>query len=102
MTVFVDDVRHPFRGMLMCHMWADSEPELIAMADRIGLARKHLQRTTWVHFDISKSKRALAVAAGAVETDRYGPAEHVARLAGDAERLERVRRSRAWRARELF
>lgn len=83
MTVYVDDVKHPFGRMIMCHMWADSEAELLAMADRIGVARKWIQRppkASWVHFDISLGMKAKALAAGAVLTDKYGPVEHVAKL----------------------
>ncbi|WP_245304988.1 DUF4031 domain-containing protein [Rhizobium leucaenae] len=72
-------------------MWADTVPELLAMADRISVQRKWIQghqtlsfgkhkNASWVHFDIAKTKRALAVKAGAIETDRYGPLEHTARL----------------------
>ncbi len=103
MTVYVDDVRHKFRGMIMCHMWADSLDELLAMADRIGMARRWLQqppKASWVHFDISLAMKAKALRAGAILTDRYGPVEHVARLRGDTARLESVARSRALRAAE--
>ena len=48
----------------MCHMIADTEDELHAMADRIGVARRWYQGD---HYDIALSKRAAAVAAGAVE-----------------------------------
>ncbi len=37
-------------------------------------------KASWVHFDIAKSKRAMAVRFGAIETDRFGPVEHCARL----------------------
>lgn len=69
MAVFVDDMRAPYGRMLMCHMGADTTEELLAMADRIGVARKWIQYAgTWrEHFDVALSKRALAVAAGAVE-----------------------------------
>lgn len=93
MTVYVDDVRHRYGRMVMCHMWADSLDELLAMADRIGVARRWLQeppKASWVHFDVSLGKKALALAAGAVLTDRYGPAEHVARLAGNTARLNMI------------
>lgn len=83
MAVYVDDGRWPYRGMRMCHMWADTRAELLAMADRIGVARRHLQappRSRWEHFDTCQAKRAEAVRHGAIETDRYGPAEHKARL----------------------
>ena len=73
MSVYVDDMRAPFRGMVMCHMTADTQPELLAMARRIGVAVKWLQKagTSREHFDICLSKRRLAVASGAVdETER--------------------------------
>ena len=98
MTVYVDDVRHSFGRMVMCHLWADSLEELFAMVDRIGVQRKWLQqppKASWVHFDISLAKKAQAIAAGAVLTDKYGPVEHVARLQGDTARLEQVRAIRA-------
>ena len=82
MVVYVDPAVHQFRGMLMCHMWADTHEELLAMVDAIGVARRWIQHpphASWVHFDISKGKRAIAVRLGAVETDRYGPVEHVCR-----------------------
>ena len=43
MTVYVDDVEHSFGQMLMCHMWADTLDELMAMVDKIGVARKWIQ-----------------------------------------------------------
>lgn len=83
MTVYVDDVRHPFGRMIMCHLWADSLDELLAMADRIGVQRKWLQqppKASWVHFDVSLGMKAKAIAAGAVLTDKYGPSAHCAQL----------------------
>ncbi|TIT88426.1 MAG: DUF4031 domain-containing protein [Mesorhizobium sp.] len=91
MAVYVDDMQAPFGNMIMCHMWADSDDELLAMVDKIGVQRKWIQghptlsfgkhkRASWVHFDIAQSKRAQAVKLGAVETDRVGPMEHTAKL----------------------
>jgi hypothetical protein len=52
-------------------MIADTPEELRAMAEEIGVALKWFQATASVpHFDIAKSKRALAIAAGAIEVDR--------------------------------
>lgn len=67
--VYVDDGAYPYRGMVMCHMKADSTQELLTMADRIGVQRRWLQNPgDWrEHFDISRPKRKLAVAAGAIE-----------------------------------
>lgn len=98
MAVFVDDVRHPFGRMVMCHMWADTLDELLAMADRIGVQRKWLQqppKASWVHFDISLGKKAQAIAAGAILTDRFGPVEHVARQRGDQAKLATIEAIRA-------
>ena len=92
MAVYVDDMRAPFGRYIMCHMWADTIDELLAMVDRIAVQRKWIQghptlsfgkhrNASWVHFDITMSKRALAVAAGAIETDRYGPLEHTSKQA---------------------
>lgn len=68
MTVYVDDMRASFGRMVMCHMLADTDDELHAMADRIGVARRWHQAPPRhdSHYDIALSKRALAVAAGAV------------------------------------
>lgn len=69
MSVYVDDMRAPFGRMTMCHMFADTPAELLAMADRIGVARRWIQHagTRREHFDICLSKRALAVKYGAQE-----------------------------------
>ncbi len=100
MAVYVDDMRASFGRIVMCHMWADTLDELLAMADRIGVQRKWLQqppKASWVHFDIALSKKALAIKAGAVLTDRYGPSEHVARLRGNQRMLDTVAAARARR-----
>lgn len=71
MSVYVDSAFLPYRRMKMCHMLADSLDELHAMADRIGIARRHFQTDSSApHYDICKAKRALAVKSGAVEITR--------------------------------
>lgn len=69
MAVYVDSMFAAFGRMKMSHMLADSTPELLEMAHRIGVATRWLQHagTTKEHFDVCKSRRALAVAAGAQE-----------------------------------
>lgn len=70
MTVYVDDMKAAFGTMIMCHMVADTDTELHAMAQVIGVARRWHQCPPKVrnsHYDIALSKRALAVKAGAVE-----------------------------------
>jgi hypothetical protein len=102
-SVYVDDVRHRFGKMVMCHLWADRVEELLEMVDTIGVQRKWIQghptlsfgkhrNASWVHFDIALSKKALALTAGAILTDRYGPVEHTAKLdiaSGDPARVAR-------------
>jgi hypothetical protein len=63
-TVYVDDMRAPFRGMLMCHMLADTDDELHDMASLIGMRREWFQGD---HYDVPLPRRALAVRLGAVE-----------------------------------
>lgn len=69
MSVYVDDMEASFGRMIMCHMMADTTAELLQMADHIGVHRKWIQKpnTYKEHFDVAKSKRKLAVAAGAIE-----------------------------------
>lgn len=55
-----------------CHMIADSASELIEFAKSIGLKEEWLQKRPSgkdQHFDLTQSKRKLAVEGGAVELD---------------------------------
>lgn len=66
MTIFVDDMYlYPmgqFGRMKMSHLIADTEAELHAMAQKIGVARKWYQGD---HYDVSMEKRELAIKFGA-------------------------------------
>ena len=98
MPVYVDDVRHAYGRMIMCHMFADTEEELFAMADKIGVARKWIQqppKASWAHFDISIGMKEKALVAGAILTDKYGPLMHLARARGDRAAMRRI-----WRIRQ--
>ena len=63
------------------------------MVDRIGVARKWLEqppKASWTRFDISIGKKTIAIAAGAILTDKYGPLEFLAKRAitsGDPTRV---------------
>lgn len=72
MTVYVDNMEAQYGRMVMCHMVADTREELLEMCDKIGVQRKWIQKagTAHEHFDIAKSKKALAIKHGAVEVDR--------------------------------
>ena len=67
MAVYVDDMNAKYRGMIMSHMLADSTEELLEMADKIGVARKWIQKagTPYEHFDISKGSKHKALKLGA-------------------------------------
>jgi hypothetical protein len=69
MAVYVDDMDAEFGRMRMCHMVADTPAELRAMARRIGVPQTWIQYpgTPREHFDIAKSRRAMAVEYGAIE-----------------------------------
>ena len=71
MAVYVDNYGAGFGRMVMCHMAADTIGELHDMADRIGVARKWFQLPNGrnPHYDICKSKRAMAVQFGAIECE---------------------------------
>ena len=68
MAVYVDDAMIPFKGMLMCHMLADSRAELLDMATYLDTDHKWLQKpgTHKEHFDICAARRARALALGAI------------------------------------
>lgn len=71
MTVYVDDLRRPARvGRITArwsHLFADTSEELEAFARRLGLRSEWVQHsgTHREHFDLTDSKRALALRLGA-------------------------------------
>lgn len=68
MPIYVDHARNKFGRMLMCHMLADTDEELHAFAKRIGMRREWFQNQgRYPHYDISQTKRVLAVKLGAIE-----------------------------------
>lgn len=75
MTVYVDDWRQQARVGRLSARWShllcgpeDDIAELHALAARIGLQRRWFQNKPWPHqhYDVTDSKRAQAIAAGAV------------------------------------
>lgn len=70
MSVYVDQERNRFGRMVMCHMWADTLPELHQMAASIGMDRAWFQPLSFPHYDVSLTRRAKALKLGAVEVDR--------------------------------
>jgi hypothetical protein len=68
MSVYIDNMEAPYRGMKMCHMVADTTEELLEMVDKIGVKRKWIQHagTYNEHFDICLEKKRLALIHGAI------------------------------------
>jgi hypothetical protein len=69
-AVYVDQARHKLGRMIMGHMLADTDAELHAMAAAIGMRPEWFQPTSHPHYDVSLSRRALAVKLGAVVVSR--------------------------------
>lgn len=68
--VYVDNMNAKYGRMIMCHMLASTDQELHEMANKIGVNRKWWQspeKTSGSHYDISLSKKALAIQLGAIE-----------------------------------
>jgi chromosome condensin MukBEF complex kleisin-like MukF subunit len=62
----------PFGRMIMCHMFADTNEELEAMARKLGLRESWRQKpraSIGPHYDIATSKRNQAIRLGAVACD---------------------------------
>jgi len=91
MSVYVDNEKHKVGRMEVCHMFADTCGELHGMADSIGIPRRYVQvsRTGIIHYDVCKSKRALAIELGAKEIDRSGVAILCKRLKAEANSVDK-------------
>lgn len=70
--MYVGPSLYPLGRMIMCHMVADSLDELHKMANLIGLKRQWFQADgVRPHYDISMSKRALAIQLGALSVSEH-------------------------------
>jgi hypothetical protein len=68
MPVYVDNSIGTFYpGRKTSHMVADTVEELHAMADKISVKRTWFFQGKLPHYDVSQSKRAQAIKAGAIE-----------------------------------
>lgn len=97
MTVYVDELFTTQRtltdpqgkcifgsGRQSCHLTADTPGELHVFAARLGLKRawvQHEGRMT-VHYDLTPSKRRVAVILGAIETSSRDEARRIAARLG--------------------
>lgn len=60
--IYVDDMRAAYGRLRLSHMIGDSDAELHAFADALGLARRHFQGD---HYDIGAALRVRAFNLGA-------------------------------------
>lgn len=83
MGVYVDEARIPYRGVMrMSHMVADTEEELHAMADQLGLKREWFQGPPahdLPHYDVAECNRHKAIRLGAKSITRRELMEFIRR-----------------------
>ncbi len=89
MPVYVDALqgwgwRMYGRTVQSCHLIADTPEELHAAAIAVGLASRWAQRSGLgdLHYDLTPTRRARAVALGAIELDRAGFVKKLRELRG--------------------
>ena len=82
--IYIDDFNASFGRMKMCHMLADTQEELIEMAEKIGVNKKWIQDAGSYneHFDNCLSKKKKAIELGAKEITLRGLAEILVKRPG--------------------
>ena len=80
MAVYVDRCRYPYKGMVMCHMLADTLDELHAMAGQVGMKPEWFQPGSTPHYDLNEEGRDRAIQLGAIPVDRKGLVAVIRRL----------------------
>lgn len=82
MAVYVDALRDwGWRLGPSCHMVADTEEELHRLAASVGLKRQWFQsKASTPHYDLTESRRRIAVRLGAAELDDSDFADLLKRL----------------------
>jgi hypothetical protein len=75
MSVYVNKLRTRYGGLTLCHLLADTLPELHDMARRLGLGPELFQQDRIPHYDLSRARRDQAIADGAKVIDRHQLAE---------------------------
>lgn len=74
MSVYIDPLRKcsinkEWHWKESCHMFADTLEELHAFAQKIGMKRDWFQNKRLPHYDLTKTRRKIAIENGAVEVD---------------------------------
>lgn len=68
-----------------CHLWADTNEELHELARKIGMKHSWFQKSlSGPHYDLTASKRALALSLGAIECTDREMVEHMRKWRNEA------------------
>lgn len=72
--IYIDSLREctpkkGWRWTSSCHMFADSEEELHEFAKKIGMKKEWFQDKKLPHYDLTATRRQLALSMGAIEVD---------------------------------
>lgn len=61
--LYIDNARNPYGNMVMCHMIADTNEELVEAAQKLGLKPEWIQKegTAQEHFDVSAAIKQKAI-----------------------------------------
>jgi hypothetical protein len=71
MSVYVDIAKIPYRGMLLCRMYADTPEELHQAAARLHLKRWAYKRGVVLeHYTVGLTQRAQAIRNGAISVNQ--------------------------------
>ncbi len=66
MATYVDNALIQYGRMKMCHLLADTDDELHAIAKKLGLKRSWFQNKSTKHYDVCKANREKAIKLGAI------------------------------------
>lgn len=95
MAVYVDEAVNFWRKTYWCHMFADTASELHLFAERMGLKRDWFQPDIRLpHYDLTKSKREIAVRVGSIEVDRRFVYERIVRNVKTHKLVKDIQRQR--------
>lgn len=83
--IYVDELKK-YKGSYWCHMMTNDDIEMLhKFAKRLGLSKRWFQNHPYhPHYDLSSSKRALALKLGAKDVDSKKMIELCTRILYDA------------------
>jgi len=71
MSVYVDNVKIPFKDQYWCHLMADTLEELHQFTQLLGIDPRLFHRTaSYPHYDITVEMREMVIQHGAIQADR--------------------------------